>query len=563
MAVIFSLVVGLMQAMSFFAVVAYVYCKSPAYRPLRPGLRPRDRLFLYLFFSGLSIAGTYLGVPVRGALANSRALGPILAGLIGGPWLGLAVGLTGGLHRYLLGGFTAFSCGVSTTVEGLIGGLFHLWLVRRRERVDQPWAAATAAVVAESAQMVIILLLARPLSDAFDLVAVIAAPMILANSAGAALFISILRDRSNVVEQVGAASSARALHIAERALSLLGSRFGQEHASELARIIHEETGVGAVAITDTARLIGWAGLGADHHKPGMAIASEVTRRAIAESASHLVDGENEPYHCPVDEGCPLQSVLVVPLQVDGEVVGTIKLYEPAGKRFLAINQSLIEGLSALLAGQLLRARYQDQKSLLVVSELKLARAQVNPHFLFNALNTIMSTLEEDSRARELLAHLSSFFRKNLKRGTELSTIAEELEHVHGYLELQKARFADKLSVQLDVDPALLSVQVPTFTLQPLLENAIKHGLSDKLTPGLARVHVFRDGAQVRIDIEDDAGAFHEKKPNPDGLGLQIVERRVKALLGRGSGLSVECVPEELTRVSVFFPAPEAELRAAS
>ena len=117
------------QAMSVFVVIAYIYCKSPLFKSLTTdSIRTRDRIYLYLVFSSLSILGTYLGVPVQDAIANTRAIGPVLAGIIGGPLLGTAVGFTGGLHRYSLGGFTALSCGLATTLAGTLGGIVHLYL---------------------------------------------------------------------------------------------------------------------------------------------------------------------------------------------------------------------------------------------------------------------------------------------------------------------------------------------------------------------------------------------------------------------------------------------------
>jgi two-component system LytT family sensor kinase len=244
--------------------------------------------------------------------------------------------------------------------------------------------------------------------------------------------------------------------------------------------------------------------------------------------------------------------------VDGEVIGTIKLYELANRRFLDIHRELGEGLTALLASQLLRARYQQQKSLLVLAELKLARAQINPHFLFNALTTILAILRKDgSRGRALVNHLSNFFRLNLKRSAELSTLEEGLAHVGAYLEIEKARFEDHLAVELDVDPSLLALRMPTFTLQPLLENAIKHGIAEMGTPGLARIRAYRrDGAAV-IDVEDTAGAFAHGHATGDGLGLRIVEQRIRNLV-HGAGVSISCVPNEVTRVSIRIPLAEAQ-----
>ncbi len=552
-----TLLFSLIQTMSVFLVVAYLYCKSPGFRPLAiESPKLLHKVFLYFFFSAISMMGTYLGLPIQDALANTRAIGPVLAGIIGGPALGTAVGFTGGLHRYFFGGFTALSCGLSTTTEGLIGGLVHLILVRnhKTDHIFDPKVVFLTTVFAEIVQMGIILAISRPYEDALALVKVIALPMIATSSAGAALFMSIIRDQRNVYDKAAATFSTKALRIAERTLNILARGYGRETAPEMARIIHEETGVGAVGITDTESVLAFVGHGSDHHLPGAPIASPLTRKAIAENTVIFVDGVHERHVCSLSDKCPLTSVLVVPLTVDNDVIGAIKLYEPRQKRFLNMNKSLGEGIAALLSTQLLLSRYEQQKNLLVMSELKLIQAQVNPHFLFNSLNTIISIIRQDAdRARELLIHLSNFFRKNLKRSGNLSTLEEELDHVNSYLKIEKARFEDRLTVEMDIDPSLLNIQLPTFTLQPLIENAIKHGVSNMLERGRTRIRAYRKDGLAFIEIEDNAGAF-EENGSADGLGIKIVDRRIKFLMGNNFGTSITCVPNELTRVTVKIPA---------
>jgi len=542
--------------MSVFLVVAYLYCKSPLFKPLTTdSFRTRDKIYLYFFFSAVSIMGTYLGIPVHDAIANTRAIGPVLAGIIGGPILGTAVGFTGGLHRYFLGGFTAVSCGLSTTVEGLIGGLVHLYLFKknRTELIFDPKVAFITTFFAEMVQMAIILLVSRPYADAVDLVQVIAIPMILSSSVGTALFMSISRDQKNMYERVAAISSAKAFKIAERTLNFLGRGINQETAVDLAKIIHEETGVGAVAITDKEKVMAFIGYGSDHHKPGGPIVSPLTKAAISENKVIFADGEKDRYTCPLSDACPLNSVLVVPLHIDNDVIGTIKLYEPRNKQFLNMNKTLGEGITNLLSNQLLLSRYERQKNLLIQTELKLLQAQINPHFLFNSLNTIISiTRNNATRARELLTHLSNFFRKNLKRGNDLSTLEEELDQVNSYLQIEKARFDDRLAIQIDIDPSLLKLKVPTFTLQPLIENAIKHGISGMLEKGITKVLAYRKDGLAFIEIEDNAGTFHEKETT-DGLGIKIVDRRLKNLFGKDFGTTITCVPNEMTRVTIKIP----------
>jgi two-component system LytT family sensor kinase len=552
-----KLIFALLQQMSVFLVVAYLFTKSPAFRPLTgENLRTRHKVLLYFIFSAFAIMGTYFGLPVRDAIANTRAIGAVLAGLIGGPLLGTAVGLTAGVHRYALGGFTAFSCGVSTTVEGLLGGLVHLWLVRRgqQEQIFSPKVAFAATFLAEGLQMLIILLLSRPFDEATALVEVIAVPMMVANSGGAALFISIIRDQKRMYDKFGVMFSARALKIAERTLGILDKGVSPtQSAGEVARIIHEETGVGAVAITDRDKVLAFVGLGSDHHRAGVPIGSELTRRAIRENRVIFADGVHERFACSRSPDCILGSALVVPLRLDNEVIGTIKLYEPKRKLFLNLNRTLGEGIAALLSDQLLRSRYEQQKRLLVTSELKLIQAQINPHFLFNALNTIIAVIRSDAgRARDLLLHLSNFFRKNLKRAGDLATLEEELDHVNSYLKIEKARFEDRLQVMVDVDPQLLSVKIPSFTLQPLIENAIKHGISQLAETGTVRLRAQREDGRIVLVIEDSAGAYCDADEK-SGLGMAIVDKRVKNLCGEEFGVSAACTPGAWTRVTVVLP----------
>lgn len=350
---------------------------------------------------------------------------------------------------------------------------------------------------------------------------------------------------------------ARAFQIASRSLAVLVNGLNQQSCAELAQIIYEETGVGAVAITDTARIRAFVGSGAEHHLPGRLISSELTLRAIHENKVVFADGVSDHYRCAVSQDCPLGSVLVVPLCIEKDVIGTIKLYEPKDKLFLNMNKSLGEGITQLLSSQLLVSRYEQQKNMLVMSELKLIQAQVNPHFLFNTLNTIIAIIRNDAnRARELLIDLSTFFRKNLKRSGDLSTLEEELEHVNSYLRIEKARFENRLTVEMLIDPLLLQMRVPTFTLQPLIENAIKHGISQTINQGVVTVRASRRDSFAFIEIEDNAGTFDENRRSKDGLGMRLVDKRIKNLLGEEFGITVTCVEDEMTRVTIRVPLQE-------
>lgn len=149
-----------------------------------------DRIAFTVIFSSIAILGTYGGIPIQDALANSRMIGIMAAGLIGGPYLGTSVGIVSGLHRYSLGGFTALACAISSITEGFLAGLFQKYYKGKLI----PWPIALGiGFFSEILQMLIILLVAQPYDQAYALVNSIAVPMTIANSLGLALFMYIIK----------------------------------------------------------------------------------------------------------------------------------------------------------------------------------------------------------------------------------------------------------------------------------------------------------------------------------------------------------------------------------
>ncbi|WP_273432513.1 sensor histidine kinase [Chitinibacter tainanensis] len=553
-----QLVLQLLQQTCIFLVIAWLLARTPLFRPLmQVTIRLPHKLTCYLVFSGFCILGTYLGLKVDDSIANIRAIGAVLGGLLGGPSVGLAVGFTGGLHRYSLGGPTDVACMISTVCEGLLGGLIHRALLARG-RVDllfQPMLAAGVALVAEMLQMLIILLLTRPYHVAFSVVDHVALPMLIANSIGAAMFMRLLLDRRALAEQYSTAFSAHALRIAARTEGVLRAGFNEANSMKVAQIIFEETGVGAVAITDREKLLAFIGTGADHHLPGTPITSQHTQEALRDNRVVYADGNEVAYTCSIHSDCKLGSTLVIPLQdADDQVIGTIKLYEPKGRLFAKLNRTLGEGIAKLLSRQILTGRIEAQRALLAQAEIKLLHAQVNPHFLFNALNTLNAVIRLDpERARALVQHLSTFFRKNLKRPDEMATLADEIEHVNAYLQIELARFGERLQVDVQLDGIDTRQRLPAFSLQPLVENAIKHGTAQLLGIGRVRLFAEVDNGQLLVHVEDNAGLYEPARKSSDGMGMGLVDRRLKVSFGPEYGLRVSRIPDRFTRVTLAVP----------
>jgi two-component system LytT family sensor kinase len=553
-----DLILSLFQQMCVYLVLAYMLSKTPLFIPLlNISSRFEHKISIYVLFSLFCIMGTYFGLGIDDAIANTRAIGAVMGGLFGGPLIGTAVGFTGGMHRYFLGGFTDVACAISTTAEGLIGGLLHTYLISRykRDQLFSPTVVLAITLLAEIVQMVIILVVAEPFDKSLKLVSTIAAPMIIANSVGAALFMSILQDRKAIFEEYSATFSRRALRIAERSTGLLADDFTADNAEKVARIVYEETNVGAVSITDREKILAFIGIGDDHHKPSTPISSASTLEAIARNDIIYLDGQEKTYQCSLSETCKLGSALIIPLRAGDRVVGTIKLYERKRKLFSSINMSMAQGIAQLLSSQILYGEYQQKKSLLAQAEIKLLQAQVNPHFLFNALNTISAVVKRDpDKARSLIQHLSHFFRSNLKQNIESVTLEEELAHVNAYLTIEQARFSDRLEVEVAIDTALYPVIVPSFTLQPLVENAIKHGISQLLENGKIKLYSQQTNEGVAIIVEDNAGLFAPAKPEHDGLGMTIVNQRLIHHFGPQAVLQVETEKNRYTRMKFLLPS---------
>ncbi|SFP06628.1 sensor histidine kinase [Enterovibrio norvegicus] len=553
-----ELILSLLQQMCVFLVLAYMLSKTPIILSLlNISSRLSNKLICYVLFSGFCILGTYFGLQIDDAIANTRAIGAVMGGLFGGPVVGFLVGLTGGIHRYTLGGFTDVACAISTTAEGLIGGFLHVYLIKRNRgaQLFNPFVVFGITFVAEAVQMLILLIVAKPFDQAYNLVSAIAAPMIIANAFGAALFMSILQDRKTIFEKYSATFSRRALTIADRCVGILHSGFNSANAEKIARIIYEETKVGAVAITDKNKILAFVGIGDNHHKPNTLISSQSTLDAMAKNSIIYLDGAERPYQCSLSSDCKLGSALIIPLRTGDEVVGTIKLYERKHKLFSTINMSMAEGIAQLLSSQILFSGYLEQKSLLTQSEIKLLHAQVNPHFLFNALNTISAIIRRDpDKARQLIQNLSQFFRSNLKQNINTVTLREELAHVDAYLSIEKARFTDRLSVSVEIDSALLETTLPSFTLQPLVENAIKHGISTLLEGGTVRIYSETIHGHTAITVEDNAGCYQAPDEEHVGLGLDIVSKRLSHQFGRDASLKITREPNTFTRMTFIIPA---------
>ena len=210
---------------------------------------------------------------------------------------------------------------------------------------------------------------------------------------------------------------------------------------------------------------------------------------------------------------------------------------------------------ALLVGGIMMTMRQ-LRARLISTELEALQARINPHFLFNTLNSIAALIREDpARAEAMTLQLSALFRYTLQAPRAgLVTLGEELVIVQGYLAIEQERLGARLTSEVSVDAALLGLRIPALTVQPLVENAIKHGIATGVAGGSVRVRGWREGDLVHITIVNTRTGSSESTGT--GEGLESVRRRLRATFGARSGVTLTTAPGA-TEARVTFPVAAA------
>ena len=542
-------------------VLLFVFLLSRA-KVLRNIMLRRDStltggLFLAIFFGIIGILGTYNGLPVHGAIANNRAVGPIVAGLVAGPGVGLGAGLIAGVHRYFMGGFTASTSALSTVLEGLLAGFFYKKMRHKTER----WPSALAvSFILETFHMVLLLIFPKPLEDAIQLVELIGPPMIIINSLGAATFVAILDSVYRVQEKAEATAAQLTLQITNETLPYLRKGLNLKSAEKTAQIIFDMVeDLGAVAITSRNKILAFVGTGSDHHTSGNNVFTQSTLD-VMESGEYRLCQERAGIGCPVND-CPLSSKVVVPLKESNEVVGSLVLYKLMENSITPFEKELALGLAQLFSTQLEISKGQQHAQLLAQAEIRALQAQINPHFLFNALNTIVYYCrKEPNMARDLLIHLGDFYRNNLSSLEKMVALETEIKHIDSYVKIEQARFAGKLEVIYNIDKCC-TCMVPPLILQPIVENAIKHGVLPQKNGGKVIVTGKVRRGRINLMVEDNGVGMTpetikkalEADPNRKHIGLCNVHSRLQNIYGGSFGLQIESTPGKGTRVTIPIP----------
>ena len=348
-------------------------------------------------------------------------------------------------------------------------------------------------------------------------------------------------------DSVRARQSNAVLQLASQTLEAMGEGLDAKSSQRICSLLMPSTAAIAVAITDDHSILGYAGYEESHNPTGAIIRTQATYATLA-------DGKTRVLFTPEEIGFPngahgINAAIIVPLAVGKDVKGTLKFYYRSANHISETQKSIAVGFGQLLSTQMAASALEEQTALATKMELKMLQSQINPHFLFNTINTIASLTRTDpAQARTLLREFAKFYRSTLEDSRDLIEFQREVEQTQRYFMFELARFGeDRLELICDIQPEVNEMMVPPFLLQPLVENAVRHAMPSegKLT---IRVTGMRTGDDVIVSVIDDGNGMTQEAcqnilhpSSTQGMGIAVgnVHDRICGYFGPGTRLEAE------------------------
>ena len=348
-------------------------------------------------------------------------------------------------------------------------------------------------------------------------------------------------------DSVRARQSNAVLQLASQTLEAMGEGLDAKSSQRICSLLMPSTAAIAVAITDDHSILGYAGYEESHNPTGAIIRMQATYATLA-------DGKTRVLFTPEEIGFPngahgINAAIIVPLAVGKDVKGTLKFYYRSANHISETQKSIAVGFGQLLSTQMAASALEEQTALATKMELKMLQSQINPHFLFNTINTIASLTRTDpAQARTLLREFAKFYRSTLEDSRDLIEFQREVEQTQRYFMFELARFGeDRLELICDIQPEVNEMMVPPFLLQPLVENAVRHAMPSegKLT---IRVTGMRTGDDVIVSVIDDGNGMTQEAcqnilhpSSTQGMGIAVgnVHDRICGYFGPGTRLEAE------------------------
>jgi len=531
---IFTMLLAVFDRAALMLICLFFLIRIRLFRELlhKSAHTPKELLAVTAIFSLFALFSTWSGVHVEGSLVNVRVIAVMSGGILFGPWVGAIAGLIAGTHRYLIdiGGVTAVPCFITSIIAGLLSGWIHCKVPKA-----QHWRVGIlAGMLCETLTMILVIVWAPTMQLGFDIVSKIGVPMIL-GSVCIGFIVLLVRSVEGEKEAIAARQAKLALEIANKTLPLFRN-VNSESLRQVCDIIRRDIDADAVAITDNEKVLAYVGLGETNYKKNDLGISPRTRQALSDGKI-IIRNDDVAYRTP-----EIHSIMIIPLWEKGVVTGTLKIYYRPAHQITSSLQEMAVGLSQIISTQLEVSRTEQLREMANKAELRALQSKINPHFLFNALNAISSSIRlNPDTARQLIFNLSRYLRYNIElKDDEQIDIRKELYQIKDYIAIEQARFGDKLTVIYDIDDEV-NCMIPSLLIQPLVENAIVHGIQPCKGKGVVTISISESGNRVRIGVRDTGNGIdpaviarvNSNEMPGNKIGLLNVHHRVTLLYGEG------------------------------
>lgn len=361
-------------------------------------------------------------------------------------------------------------------------------------------------------------------------------------------------------ESIRARQTDEMLKLARQTLACLQGGLDGKSAMKICKLLLPASNAAGVIITDTERLIGFAGLEEEHYVNESALKLAGTFQTLEDGETRILRNRDELGL--TREESKVGSAIIVPLRVGNRIAGTLGFHYRDGQHITETQISIAEGFSALLSTQLSAEALEEQTQLATSMKLKALQNQINPHFLFNTINTIASLIRTDpNKARNLLREFAVFYRRTLEDSTDLILLSREIEQVCRYFTFELARFGnERVQLVLDEGEGVEDMPVPPFLIQPLVENAVRHAMpAEGMLTVIISAEIQGDDLVIRV-IDDGVGMTEEARKNilhPEsstGMGIAVknVHDRMMGYFGPGTRMDVESKLGEGTTITLVL-----------
>lgn len=522
---------------SIFLLLVFFLNKMRVFREALSTKAPtmNQKILFILVFSFIGICGLYWNVPMEGGLINFRSVGPIVGGIIGGPLVGTITGIVVGGCRVFIYHTPANEIhGITTLIQGIAAGVLSQSIKCR----SHMWFFSLCDTILIEVGSVIFLFTAfHPSMVEREKILATLLPIVITNSVAVSLFIGVLEDSLTLTERVSSLIAKMTFRSVNLMIHSVQSGLSEKNLRQIANII-------IPSLPNLTALF----LASEK----ASILSIISKEANKEYVKSIIQMAHK-------DPSMLQSryIWFSQIQSHEHVTAKIIAIKSKGAPLTHFEIEFLTGIQNLIKTIDLFTRLKKEEEMLKESEIRMLQAQINPHFLFNTLNTInYYCMADPDVAMNLIGYLSDYYRYSLSNPASKVPVSEEIEDIKAYVNLEKARFSDRMQVVYKI-PQNIQIKIPPLLLQPLVENAIEHGICTSTKGGRIEIGIREYPAYYKFYVLDNGVGMNKETLSSllvdtrerKRIGLINVQQRLLSIYGIYSGLRIHSHKNKGTLVS--------------